>query len=737
MPRFPLLLACLLFASTLLASDLQVKVVDPQGAVVSGARVVLTTKGRVAAVTTTGADGVARAGVAPDGPLIPGVMYELEVLAPGFAPYRTQVRPEQGSSGVARVQLAVASAAQSVSVTAERTPLPLDESAANTSSLDSRDLAAMQAVSVADAIRFLPGAVVAVNGQRGGLASLFVRGGDSRYNKVIIDGVPVNDPGGTFDFAVVSMEQMERMEFVRGAASTLYGSDAMTSVVQLWSRTGSTRMPELRLGADGGTFDSAHGYGSLAGARGRFDYNVFGDQFNTTGQGVNDDYSNSSEGANLGVVLTHRASFRLRTRHSTERSGVASFWNFNGQPLLPPDSDQRARQNNFLASAELTFTSARWQHRFTGFEYHHRRLNLDTVQEAGRVSPLYGNIDYPFSDYLNVNRAGFDYQGEYDERSWARTTIGYNFEDENGFVGDLSFPPLGHGLRLNQAAYAEQVVTWRRLTLVGGVRFVHNTTFGNKAVPRAAASMMVLRGGNVLSGTRLRFSFATGIKEPRLEEAFGIGGFNQIANPNLQAEENRAFEAGLQQSLFNGKGYLAATYFNNLFTNQIAFSFDPTAFTSQYVNLNRSFAHGAEIELTARPSSRLRVTASYTYTSTEILKAPLAFDPLLVAGRPLLRRPRHAGSLLAIYSSRRWGADLAGTFLGRRADSDFEGLLPPVTYAAGYARFDLGGWREITHRMTAYVNLENLLNRHYDEAAGFPALGRNVRIGMRFRFGGD
>ncbi|MGH9523757.1 MAG: TonB-dependent receptor, partial [Terriglobales bacterium] len=591
MPRFPLLLAFTLIVTTLFASDLQVKVVDPQGAVVAAARVSAYPAGSntPGATAETRADGVAQLAGLAEG------TFQIRVLAPGFAPAEATLTFPAKETAV--VHLALASAATTVVVSAERTPLPLDESTADTSQLDARDLTAMQPVAASDAIRFLPGAIVAVSGQRGGLASLFVRGGDSRYNKVIIDGVPVNDPGGTFDFSVIPMDQVERMEFVRGAESTLYGSDAMTSVVQFWSRTGSTRMPELRFGADGGTFGTAHGYASLAGARGRFDYNLFGDQFTTGGQGANDDYSNSSQGANVGVVLAPRVTFRLRARHANERTGVPSFWSFNGQPLLPPDTDQRARQNNFLASAELTFTSTRWQHRFTGFEYHHRRLNVDTVQEAGRVSPSYGNIDYPFSDYLNVNRAGFDYQGEYDERSWARTTVGYNFEDENGFVGDLTYPPLGHGLRLNQAAYVEQIIAMGRLSLVGGVRFVHNTTFGNKAVPRAAASFAVLKGGKVFSGTRLRFSYATGIKEPRLEEAFGIGGFNIIPNPNLQAEQNRAFEAGVQQSMFAGKGFVSATYFNNLFTNQIAFSSDPVTYVAQYVNLNRALAHGAEVEI--------------------------------------------------------------------------------------------------------------------------------------------
>jgi outer membrane cobalamin receptor len=534
------------------------------------------------------------------------------------------------------------------------------------------------------------------------------------------------------------MEQVDRLEFVRGAESTLYGSDAMTSVVQAWTRTGSTHTPELRFGGEGGTFQTARGYASLAGARGRFDYDLFADQFNTSGQGPNDDYSNSLQGANIGIVLHPRALFRMRTRHSNNRVGNPSFGNFNGQPLLPPDRDQHARQNNFLASAELAITGpSRWQHRFSGSEYHHRRSVVDSVQEPGRVSPTFGNIDFPFSDFANINRAGFDYQGEYDERSWARSTFGYQFEDENGWVGDFTALPLSHGLRRNHAVYGEQVLTWNRVSLIGGVRYVHNETFGSKAVPRIAASVVALKGNHVFSGTRLRFSYATGIKEPRLEEAFGIGGFGIIPNSKLKAEENRSFEAGVQQSLFGGKYWMGATYYNNLFTNQIAFSFDPTTFVSQYVNLNRALAHGAEVEFRARPTTRLSLDASYTYTSTQILNAPLAFDPLLAQGAPLLRRPRHAGSLLAVYAVRRWGGNLGGTFLGRRPDSDFLGLLPPVKHAAGYARLDVGAWRAITNRVTAYVNVENVLNRHYEEAAGFPALRANFRAGMRFRIGGD
>ena len=179
------------------------------------------------------------------------------------------------------MNLRLATASETVVVSATRTPVPGEAAGADVDASAARNSTAMQPIAADDAVRFLPGAVVNTAGQRGGLSSLFVRGGESNYNKVIVDGVTVNEPGGTFDFGTFSLAQADRLEFVRGAQSTLYGSDAMTSVIQVWTRTGSTPIPELRIAADGGNFATASGHASLAGARGLFDYNLFADQFNT------------------------------------------------------------------------------------------------------------------------------------------------------------------------------------------------------------------------------------------------------------------------------------------------------------------------------------------------------------------------------------------------------------------------------------------------------------------------
>jgi vitamin B12 transporter len=717
---------CLLAAAS--AAEIKIKVVDPQSAVVAGAQVVLTLPGSTtpAAVGITSGEGlVVFREVQSD-------TYQVRVLAPGFAAKTAHVSP---SAEMVTVQLGLAPAAESVVVTATRSPVLTEAAGADVESLSGGQIQVMNPVSADDAIRFLPGAVVNTAGQQGGLSSLFVRGGDSTYNKVIVDGVTVNEPGGTFDFGTLPMTEADHMEFVRGAQSTLYGSDAMTSVVQVWTRTGTTATPELRFGADGGNFSTANGYASLAGAYSRFDYNAFAEQFNTNGEGVNNAYSNSLQGGNFGVAINDRVSLRVRVRHSNSNTGLSGEWNFNGTPLEPPDPNDSSHLNTLLGGVELIVAGpSRWQHRFTGFDYNYRYTNIDLTGDPNRVD------DFPTHAVSDINRAGFEYQGDYIERSWAHTTIGYRFEDENGFVGDLDFPPLTHGQRLNQDVYGQQQLTLGRLSVIAGARFVHNSAFGNTGVPRVALTLLALHGGEVFSGTRLRFSYATGFKEPRLEETFA-GPPYSVPNPALKAERNRAFEAGFIQNLFGNKYALTTTYFNNLFYNRIDYSTNPVTFIGQYVNVDKSFAQGAEVEFQGRILTNLSLNAAYTYTSTEILQAPVCTvanfcDPMVLGvGQPLLRRPKNSATALLTYLGKRWGGSLAGSFVGRRKDSDFLGF--GVDHAAGYVRVDLGGWYTLTSRVTAYANVGNIFDKQYQEVVGYPALGTNFRAGMRFRIGGE
>lgn len=743
---FANLFLSLFFLVSLASAEIKIKVVDPQGAVVAGAQVQLLQTGKpvVVAVQNTSAEGLATFRTEASS------SYRVQVMAAGFAAANAGLSP---SVETTTIKLRVATAAETVVVTATRTPVLAEVTGADVATLGSGQLELMQSVAANDTVRFLPGAVVNTAGQRGGLSSLFVRGGESRYNKVIVDGVAINEAGGTFDFGTLPMGQADRIEFARGAHSTLYGTDAMTSVVQVWTRTGSSRVPELRFGADGGNFGTANGFASLAGTYHRVDYNLFGDQFNTNGQGVNNYYSDSLQGANVGVAVTDQVGLRVRMRHSNNHTGVPGEWSFNGydppvplngltQPFEPlqPNPNEWSQYNNVLGSVELAVAAPNgWQHRFTGFDYVYRYNELNVSADPSRVD-LNGNpIDFASHEVDRINRVGFEYQGDYSERNWAHSTFGYRVENENGFVGDVNFGQT-HGQRLSHDIYGQELFTFGRLSLIGGGRFVHNSAFGKIGVPRVAATFLALRGGEVFSGTRLRFSYAQGFKEPRLEETFAGPPFS-VQNTSLKPERTRSYEAGIQQGLFRGKYALNATYFHNVFYDRIDYAtVDPVNFIGEYVNVDKSFAQGAEIELQAKIQSKLSLNTAYTYTSTEILAAPECTpanfcDPLLATGRPLLRRPRHSATTLLSYLGNRWGGNLGGSFVGRRPDSDFFGF--GVNHAAGYARVDLGGWYAINSRVTAYVNVENALNAHYNEVVGYPAVTANFRAGLRFRIGGE
>ena len=249
---FPLFIFLSIASAQIKIAEIKIKVVDPEDAVVAGAQVQLLKPGKSVppAVQSTSPEGIVTFREPSSS------SYRVQVLAPGFAAETVTVDLSPTAEAIT-IKLRLATAAETVVVTATRTPVPSQAAGADVDTLSGQQLETMQPVAADDAMRFLPGAIVNTAGQRGGISSLFVRGGESTYNKVIVDGVAIDNPGETFDFGTLPLAQADRLEFVRGAQSTLYGSDAMTSVVQVWTRTGSTPVPELRFGADGGNFGTA------------------------------------------------------------------------------------------------------------------------------------------------------------------------------------------------------------------------------------------------------------------------------------------------------------------------------------------------------------------------------------------------------------------------------------------------------------------------------------------------
>ena len=156
-------------------------------------------------------------------------------------------------------------------------------------------------------------------------------------------------------------------------------------------------------------------------------------------------------------------------------------------------------------------------------------------------------------------------------------------------------------------------------------------------------------------------------------------------------------------------------------------------FTGTYVNLGKTRAQGLEVELQAAPTATLALSAHYTYLDGEVIVSANDFDPVYAAGKPLLRRPTHQGGLSARWTAGR--VSLGATFVavGDRADSDFSGL--GLDENEGYTRIDARARVRIVRGLEAFVVGENLADSEYQEALGYPALGRTVRAGLRFRTG--
>jgi len=216
-------------------------------------------------------------------------------------------------------------------------------------------------------------------------------------------------------------------------------------------------------------------------------------------------------------------------------------------------------------------------------------------------------------------------------------------------------------------------------------------------------------------------------------QAFGTSLFAQ-GNPDLKPERSRTYDLGVEQRLFAGRLRAEATAFHHEYLDQIAFTVvDFDTFQGTYVNLGRTRAQGLEVSLEAAPSASFLMRADYTLTDGEIEVSASDFDPVYEVGKPLLRRPKHQASFSVRGGPERVNAGATLVLVGRRADSDFSGI--GLRENEGYARLDARARARLFTGLEAFVVAENLLDRDYQEALGYPALGRSVRGGLRFRAG--
>ena len=381
---------------------------------------------------------------------LPAGRYRVQFTRSSFARREVTINLVSGESHTLNLRLDLEPLSSNVVVTANPQPTELAQTCTPIDIIGRNEIDQRQAVLLPDLLSTQTGISLARTGPIGGLTTIFIDGGNSSFTKVLIDGTPVNLPGGDFDFSNFTLDNVDKVEVVHGAESALYGTDAMSGVVQIVSHRGTTRVPEINLFAEGGSFSSARGGAQVSGLFGRFDYSAAGSYFHTNGQGTNGSDLNRGFAGNVGHSFSDTNQVRLTVRSNSSFAGAP------GQTLLFP-ADPSAFYDLQQLSSNLTWnfqTGKRWSHHFSAAE-----------------SRYYSISGFPpFGNFPNQsNRASGLAQSTYSFRSGA-VTGGYQYEAEN--VAAV------HAHRNNQGGFLD--ARWSpvsRLTLSAGGRAEANASF--------------------------------------------------------------------------------------------------------------------------------------------------------------------------------------------------------------------------------------------------------------------
>lgn len=657
--------------------------------------------------------------------------YVIALSTPGFVLMpQPRVTIADGETTLSLV-LAPARLREHVLVSATRGEAAASTLGMATSALDREQIAERQAPALLDLLQGLPGLATARTGGIGSQGSLFVRGGESRFARILVDGIPVNQPGGSFDFGSALPFELERVEVVRGAASSLYGTDALAGVIELVTgRAQPGERPGFRGEAEAGSFASTRFQAGTSGRSRNLDWNAGLLRLDTDNQVPNNAFRETAVAASLGLELGERTNARLVIRAEDSSLGTPGQTTFG-----PADLEGSFDRRDLVTGVSLRQARGASTHQLRfGFARSHQ-LSRDPVDSGSFVPEFEDQLAafalFDFVDALgyqnDTDRLSAGYLAEIQAGSSHLVTAGLDLEHETGSIGSRAEPLLSP-TRTNAGGYLQgRFVLGARAHLTLGGRLEHNDNFGWEAVPRAALAVQ-LRGGR--DATTLRASTGKGIKEPDFSQSYGVSFFAQ-GNPDLQPERSRSLDFGFEQRLASGRARVEATCFDHRYDDQIAYQIvDFDSFQGSYVNLGETRARGVETLVEVAPIRELSLSGQYTYLDGRIVTSGNAFDPVYAAGKSLLRRPKHQGSLSV--QGRRGRASLGATLLlvGKRADSDFAGI--GLLENTGYTRFDARLRVSLGHGFEAYAVSENLFDESYMEALGYPSLGRAVRAGLRF-----
>jgi outer membrane cobalamin receptor len=721
------------------AGPLTGRLVDPGGRVLAGAPVVLVAvDGASIVARTTSTSSGQFAFDAPD-----SGAFEVRVALEGFRAEPVRVAGERAARDLGTLTLQLSAVSQSVVVSAAQVETPLSSASSSVTVITREDLETHQADSVADALRTVPGLTVSSAGGRGAQTSVFPRGGESDYSLVFIDGVQVNSFGGGYDFGHLPTANVERIEIVRGPQSALYGSNAIGSVIRIVTRKNGA--PAASAVIEGGSFDTTRLAAATSGEVNGWSWGGAVERQATDGANggraangqtiANDDYERHMVSAAGGWRRGANAGVRGDIRYTTDERGNPGPYGSDPGGTYG-GIDTVARGDNEWLQASLAANATLTRVRLTA-DVTHARLDNGFVSAFGDSDNwsrrTTGRVlaDTTLAPGLEAS-AGVELLGERAGGTFITATGNALVPVKRGMAGFFGEARWNHGARLfvNAGLRVERITRQSLAGNDGG--FPPRPAFPDDTVvsvnPKVSAAWyLTAADGNF---TKVRGAAGTGIRPPdAFEMAF-------TDNSGLKPERSRSADLGVEQTLADGRVLVDATAFFNRFDDLIVSVGRSFAGSSRWRtdNISNARARGVEVSGAWRPIRAFDLKATYTFTSTSILAVDNSSSapPPYAVGDPLLRRPRHQGSIDAIVSDTRWSAFAQLLMRGETLDAEPAfGPTGGLYWNDGYAITNLGGEWQAMPWLSVHARVLNLFDTSYEEILGYPSPGRTAYAGVR------
>lgn len=603
-------------------------------------------------------------------------------------------------------------------VTATKTATSAEELASSATVIGPEEIARRQSPFVRDLLQGVPGVEVRGNGGPGQPSSVFIRGAKSEHTLVLVDGIEVNDPinpGRGFDIGQLTTENVERIEIIRGPQSVLYGSDAIGGVINIITKRGSGK-PTVCGTVEGGSFGTRRYTASVSGAHKRVNYSVTASRFETDGiSAASEEYPGNTEedgvtsrtfAARVGVAVCEALDLHFfvrqgRVRGDTDNAGGA----FGDDPNHYFETYYRF----YRGQGDLFLLDGRWEQIFgvSYTQYDRRDYNdPDPAHPADSLRSAY------HSSLLK-----FDWQNNFYLADWNTLTVGAETEKERGESDYRSMSAFGpyvsvfpeETARTNGYYVQDQLNIGDRFFATVGVRVDDHDRFGSETTYRIAPAYVIQE-----TGTRLKGTYGTGFKAPSLFQLF-----SSFGNPDLEPEESRSWDLGVEQSFCDGRAAVGVTYFHNDYENLI----DYDTGTNTYMNIGEAWSRGWEFTASAQPVDCVTVSGSYTVMETRDRST----------NDDLLRRPERQASADVVYSfaDRKADVGIGVVYTGDSEDMDFSTWPASRVTLDSYTLVNLNASYQFSKHCSIFARVENLFDKTYEVVKGYGTPGRGFFGGIR------